>query len=493
MLTVIVLLPVLAAAVLAVCRPLTRTAPVLWLAVTVLELVLVVTATATVLPLRPGELGLEERSLALPGLGVSWHLGVDGFSLPLLLLTALLFAVAALWVLAEQHRPRQQAALYLFLEATCLGAFTAQDLIVFFLWFDLSIVAMAFSIGQWGHGNRRRSALVFFLYTFAGSIALLVGFIGLALGSPARSFDMVDLARTGFTGGPIAAAVILTAILVGLAIKTPTIPFHSWLPPAHTDAPTIGSVILAGVLLKLGTYGFVRIAMPLLPDTWRAFAWVVLVLGIVSALWGALVALTQTDLKRLIAFTSINHMGYIVLAVGAAGIGAGVAAQRIAITGAMVQMVSHGLTTGALFLLAGILRDRAGTYRIDRFGGLAGPAPRFAAATAVAAFASLGIPALSGFVAELQIFTGSIGTTWWAAAALPGIVITAALLLHAFQRVFTGPPTAMAAGFRDLSARETTAVVALLAASLAIGVAPGPLLALIAPAANHLAAVLAVP
>lgn len=501
MLTALVVVPLVAAGALAVGRHIpARAAGLAWLIVSFLELGLVAATAALALPQLPQTqnlvvgavdgLALEQRSASLPGIGVSWHVGVDGLSLPMLGLTGVLFVVCALWSLRERRAPRQQAALYLALEATCAGVFTAQDLIVFFLWFDLAIVGMAFSIAHWGHGQRQRSALVFFLFTFAGSLALLVGFIGLALGSPGHSFDLVDLALRGFGGGPVAAAFVLGAIVLGLAVKTPAVPLHSWLPPAHTDAPTIGSVVLAGLLLKMGTYGFLRIAMPLLPEAWRSFGWVVLILGIVSALWGALVALGQTDFKRMIAFTSVNHMGFVLMGLGAAGVAGGGFAAQVAITGAIVQMVSHGLTTGALFLLAGILRDRRGTAEIDRFGGLAAPAPRFAGLLGVAAFASLGIPAFSGFVAEFQLFTGSIGATWWAAAALPGIVLTAALLLRAVQRMVTGTPSRSAVGFADLAPGETLAIGSLLACSLLIGVLPGLLLEVVAPAAAHLATLL---
>ena len=266
-----------------------------------------------------------------------------------------------------------------------------------------------------------RSAMKFFLYTFLGSLALLVGFIGLYIAADPHTFDMVELAeQTPLAESSLAGGAVLAAILVGLAVKTPTVPFHTWLPPAHTDAPAIGSAVLAGVLLKMGTYGFVRIAMPMLPEAWRAWAWVVVVVGIVSVVYGALVALAQTDFKRMVAYTSVNHMGYIVIAVGAAGLVADDTAQAraVAVTGAVTQMVSHGLITGALFLLAGVMQDRVGTYDMDSYGGLAGPAPRFAAFFAVGAFASLGLPGLSGFIAEFQIFTGSIAAAPVTAVAL---------------------------------------------------------------------------
>lgn len=486
MLSIIIFLPVIVGAVLAMWRGLpARLAGWAWLAATLIDLALLLVLTFTA---DTGGNGLkaEERMNWMPQLGSSYYIGVDGLSLPLLLLTGVIFAACAIWSLGDSDRPRAQAALFLFLQSTCLGLFAAQDLILFFVFFDLSIVGMYFVIAGWGHGNQRRSALLFFLYTFLGSLALLLGFIGLYLGADPHTFDMVELSRRGaFTGTQAAAGFVLAIIVLGLAVKTPTFPFHSWLAPAHTDAPTIGSVVLASLLLKMGTYGFVRIAMPMLPDAWRSWAWLIVVLGIVSVIFGALVALVQSNVKRMIAFTSINHMGYVILAVGAAGVvGRNAAeAQQLAIAGAVTQMVSHGLITGALFLLAGVFYDRTGSYDLGRYGGLAGPAPRFAGFFAVAAFASLGLPGFSGFIAEFQIFTGSIGTVPWALIALPGILITAVLFLRAFQRVFTGKTRGLSPGFGDLRPRETTALTALMVLVVFIGLVPGPLLAMIQPAA----------
>jgi NADH-quinone oxidoreductase subunit M len=287
---------------------------------------------------------------------------------------------------------------------------------------------------------------------------------------------------------------VLLAIGVGLAVKTPTVPFHTWLPPAHTDAPAAGSAILAGVLLKMGTYGFVRIAMPLLPDTWRAYAPVVVAIGVVSVLYGALVALAQEDFKRMIAYTSVNHMGYVILAVGAAGILAGSdeQARSLAVTGAVTQMVSHGLITAALFLLAGVLWDRRATYDMGSYSGLAAPAPVFAGATAVAAFASLGLPGFSGFIAEFQIFAGALGSATVATAlALVGILLTAGLFLRALNRMLLGPlrvPDAPGAArdFGDLRRSESAAILPLLALAVLIGVLPRFLLDVIEPAAEVL-------
>ena len=487
MLSLVIFLPVLVAVVLiAVPRIPDAAARWSWLVVALIELMLLIVMWAAFRPPESGSLAFEEQLDWIPNIGSSYHIGIDGLSLPLLLLTAVIFVACAIYALREQDRPKPQAALFLFLQTSCLGLFAAQDLILFFVFFDLSIVGMYFVIAGWGHGNAARSALKFFLYTFLGSLALLLGFIGLYLAADPHTFDMVELAQADlFTGTPVLGSLVLAAVFIGLAIKTPTFPFHTWLPPAHTDAPAIGSVVLAGILLKMGTYGFVRIAMPMLPDAWRDWAWLIVVVGVVSVLYGALVALAQTDVKRMIAYTSLNHMGYVILAVGAAGVVADNAseAREVAVTGAVVQMVSHGLITGALFLLAGVLYDRRSSYDMNGYGGLAAPAPRFAAFFAVAAFASLGLPGFSSFIAEFQIFAGSIGTVPLTVLALPGILITAALFLRALQRMVTGETRGLSAGFRDLTKTEIVSIAPLLVLAVVIGVFPRALLDLIEPAA----------
>ena len=488
MLSLLVFLPLAAAAVLVAAPRITDVAARwLWVAVAAVEVILTVGIWVTYTAPEPGELAFDEQVPWIPGVNSSYHVGVDGLSLPLVIMTAVLFLACAVYNLRGSERSRAQAALFLFLQCVSIGLFVAADLILFFVFFDLSIVAMYFVITGWGHGQAGRSAMKFFLYTFLGSLALLVGFIGLYIAAQPHTFDMVELtAATPLAGSSVTGGLVLGAVLLGLAVKTPTFPFHTWLPPAHTDAPAIGSAVLAGVLLKMGTYGFVRIAMPMLPQSWRSWAWVIVAVGIVSVLYGALVALAQKNLKRMIAYTSVNHMGYIVMALGAAGLIAGSTAEArsIAVTGAVTQMVSHGLITGALFLLAGVLYDRAGTYELDAYGGLAGAAPKLATLFAVGAFASLGLPGFSGFIAEFQMFTGSIAAAPVTAVALPGIVITAALFLRAFQQVFTGPAGGRSEGFVDLRAHETVPAATLLALSVVIGVLPGPLLALIEPAAN---------
>ncbi len=462
-----------------------------WVVVSALDLALIVAVWIRYESPAPGTLAFEERVPWIPGVDSSYHVGIDGLSLPLIAMSAIIFLSCAIYALRQDKRPRIHAALFLFLQSVSLGVFVAADLILFFVFFDLSIVAMYFVIAGWGHGDAARSALKFFLYTFLGSLALLAGFIGLYVAAQPHTFDMVRLAQEmPLAGRPVAGGFVLGAILLGLAVKTPTVPFHTWLPPAHTDAPAIGSAVLAGVLLKMGTYGFLRVAMPMLPEAWRSWAWIIIAVGVVSVLYGALVALAQHDLKRMIAYTSVNHMGYIVLAVGVAGLVAGdnATAREVAVTGAVTQMVSHGLITGALFLLAGVLHDRAATYDMGAYGGLADPAPRMATLFAIGAFASLGLPGLSGFIAEFQIFTGSIAAAPITAIALLGILLTAALFLRALQRLFTGETRGASVDFADLRPTEMWAVAPLLLLSLAIGVVPGPLLAIIEPASQSLIA-----
>ncbi|MGW0777859.1 complex I subunit 4 family protein [Streptomyces sp. NPDC002835] len=500
MLTLVVFLPLLVCVVLWLWpRALPdRACTTVWTATAAADLALVVALWAGFD--TGGGLQYEQRISWIPGAGVSYHVGVDGLSLPLVALTCLLFLAVAVYSLRETRRVRNYACLFLFLQSVSLGLFVALDLILFFVFFDLSIVGMFFVIAGWGHGEQgRAAALKFFLYTFIGSLALLLGFIGLFLAADPHTFDMVELAAADpLAGRGTYAGLVLLAIGVGLAVKTPTVPFHTWLPPAHTDAPAAGSAILAGVLLKMGTYGFVRIAMPILPGSWRDHALVFIVVGAVSAVYGALVALGQTDFKRMIAYTSVNHMGYVILAVGAAGVLADTdtQARALAVTGAVVQMVSHGLLTGALFLLCGVLHDRGGTYAIDAYSGLAGPIPRFAGVTAVAAFASLGIPGFSGFIAEFQIFTGSLASQATATAvAVTGILLTAALFLRALRRMLLGPTrlpgSVRTGGFRDLAPTEAVSIVPLLGIALVIGVLPRLLLDVIEPAGRTLAELVA--
>src|SRR5947207_484393 len=305
MLSAIVFLPALAAAGLLAVPARAPRAVFLWawVGVSAAGLVLVVAAWAGYRP--HGGFGWTEDARWIPSAGVGYHVGVDGLSLPLLAMTAVLFLMVAVYSLRETRQVKSYVCLFLFLQAVSLGLFAALDLILFFLFFDLSIVGMYFVIAGWWHGERARAAaLKFFLYTFTGSLALLLGFIGLYLAVRPHTFDMVALIRANPLGGRGAyGGLVLLAVAVGLAVKTPTVPFHTWLPPAHTDAPAAGSAILAGVLLKMGTYGFVRIAMPILPDTWRQYAVVAVVVGVLPVLSASLAGAPKTDIKRMTAYT----------------------------------------------------------------------------------------------------------------------------------------------------------------------------------------------
>ncbi len=420
----------------------------------------------------------------MPSLGVAWRVGVDGIALAVALMSALLFIAAIAWPAQAKGSARAYYAWFLFLEGVSLGVFLALDLLLFYVFFDLSLVGMYFLIGRWGHGDAKAAATKFFIYTLAGSLAILLAIIGLVLASSPLSFDMRELiARQPLAGMDVRSALVLLGFVVGFAIKTPLFPVHTWLPPAHVDAPGPVSAILAGVLLKMGVFGLIRIPLSMMSATFARYAFALAIVAVISILWGALVALGQTNLKRRIAYTSVNHMGYAVLGVAVAGAWVGgetAAARQLALTGAVVEMVAHGLITGALFLVCGAFWQRAEEYDLDAFGGLAGVTPKLTVVTTLAAFASLGLPGLAGFVAEFQIFAGTFAVyPWLAAIGLIGIVITAALFLQTIQRLFFGSLPKRWAGFTDLHGIETAGLGVLLALVIAIGVYPRWLLALI--------------
>ena len=435
-----------------------------------------------------GGFELVESARWIPTLGVGYKVGIDGVSLPLAAMTALLFVVSIAYPVDFRGRAPRYLALMLFLESASLGVFLALDMFLFYVFWDLSLVGMFFLIGAWGHGDAQRSALKFFLYTLAGSLALLLGIIGIYLQTEPRTFDIPAIIDQGvLPAGGLYSTLVFLAMFLGFAIKTPTVPFHTWLPPAHVDAPAPASAILAGVLLKMGTYGFFRFLMQMLPGTFGRFAPALGILAVISILYGALVALAQTNLKRLIAYTSVNHMGYVILGLAAAGwvVSGEERAQAIALTGAVVEMVAHGLITGALFLISGSVLSRAHTYEIDEFGGLAARSPALTGTTAVAAFASLGLPGLAGFVAEFQVFAGTLSIQpWLAAVGLIGIVVTAALFLRMLQKVFLGSLPDKWRGWTELSPVETASLTTLLLLVVVIGVAPFWLLDVIDAAAS---------
>ena len=425
----------------------------------------------------------------MPAIGVAWRLGVDGIALAIAGMSALLFVAAIAWPVETRGKAHAYYAWCLFLQSVSLGVFLALDLLVFYAFFDLSLVGMYFLISRWGHGEARAAALKFFLYTLTGSLAILLAIIALAQAGGPASFDMRDLiARQPLAGSGATAALVLFGMVFGFGIKTPLFPLHTWLPPAHVDAPAPASAILAGVLLKMGVYGLIRIPLSMMRETVAQYAPALGVLAVVSILWGALVALAQHDIKRRIAYTSVNHMGYAVLGVAAAAGAGNAAARQLALAGSVTELVAHGLITGALFLIAGAFWRRTHTYDFAAYGGLAQRAPRLTVATMLAAFASLGLPGLAGFVAEFQVFAGTFAAhPWLAAVGLLGLVITAALFLQMLQQLFFGELPAARADFADLDRRELGVLGMLLLLVVALGVYPAWLLRMIASAPSVLA------
>jgi NADH-quinone oxidoreductase subunit M len=425
---------------------------------------------------------LVEEATWIQSLDVAWRLGVDGMSLVLSLLTVVLFAASAAYGVGRRPMTRAAAAMILLLEGATLAFFLAQDFFLFYVAFDVTLVAMYFLIALWGEERRRYAALKFFLYTLIGSLPVLLGIIALFLTSEPQTFDMIRLAQERpLAGAGVGASLVFLAFFVGFAIKTPVVPFHTWLPAAHVEAPTAGSVLLAGVLLKMGTYGLVRVNLQMLPDAFAEYALPVALLGLVSVIYGALVALAQSDLKRLVAYTSVNHMGYVVIGVAAAAAtGISDRARELAIDGAVLQMVAHGFVTATLFFVAGFIKERAGTRDLGRLSGLLRPMPWYSTVAALAFFASLGLPGLAQFPAELQIFLGAFDVfPAVAAIAVLGIVVTAALFLLALQRAFMGDTPERLSRVPDLHAREVVAIAPLVVLIVLLGIYPALALELI--------------
>ena len=475
LLTIATFLPILAGlALMALPDRSTRTAHAVSIAATgaVFLITLVIWARGIV----AGDFAQVEEIAWIPAIGAAYRLGVDGLSLPLVLLTSLLFFLSALYSARIGERAASYVVLMLMLETASLGTFMALDGLLFYVFFEVSLVGMYFMIAGWGYEERQRAALMFFLYTLLGSLPLLLAIIGLYLGS--GTFDMrVWVEGTALGGLP--AMLALIAMLVTFAVKIPAFPVHTWLPAAHVQAPTAGSVILAGVMLKFGTYGLVRFAYQMTPEAFAQAGQVILAFGVVSALYGAFAALAQSDLKKMIAYTSVNHMGYVVMGVAIAALATEPRIRTIALDGATLQMVSHGLVTGALFFLVGMLQDRAHTRGIGDFGGLLGRVPWLGWAFILSAFASLGLPGLAHFPAEFQIFLATLNGMPWGLIAILAIVITAALYLRAIAGVFLGEMNDKWADMPDLDRREKLVILPLLVLTVLIGVAPGWLIDMI--------------
>ncbi len=400
----------------------------------------------------------------IPAFNVQYFMGVDGLSMPLLALTGLLGlgAVLASWGIA--HRVREYFIWLLVLETGVLGVFTSLDLLMFFLFWEVELVPMYLLISIWGSGRKEYSAMKFLIFTLAGSALMLVGF--LVLFFTAGTFDMIQLRDMQLMGTALVASQgVFFLLLAAFAVKLPIWPFHTWLPDAHTDAPTAVSVMLAGVLLKMGGYGILRLCVGILPGVALEWAWLLATLAVVNVLYGAVVVLRQRDLKRLIAYSSISHMGFVLLGVASMN--------HVGLTGAAFQMFTHGTITGLLFILVGLVYDKAHTRHIPDLGGLARRMPVITVAFMIAGLASLGLPLMSGFASELLVFLGSF-SVYRAATILAmfGIVITAGYILWMVQRVFFGPDKPRFADIRDATLIEQAPVVALIASVMVVGIYP---------------------
>jgi len=417
----------------------------------------------------------------IPAWGISWHLGIDGISLFLVVLTGVLFPLVIAGV-DPHHDECPYLAWLLVLEAGVMGSFISLDLFLFFVFFEIVLVPMYFLIGGWGYDQRVYAATKFFLFTMTGSAFLLVGIVATALLSRESvgsvTFDVVALAENGALN-VTQGRWLFVAFAIAFAVKVPLFPVHTWLPDAHTQAPTAGSVILAGVLLKMGTYGLLRFGVYLFPEAsvWARPA--LYTLAVIGIIYGAIAATMQTDLKRLVAYSSVAHLGFIVLGT--------FALTDQAVTGGVMQMVNHGVSTSALFLLVGMIYERRHTRQIAELRGLQQVAPVFSGFFMIVMLSSIGLPGLNGFVGEFLILIGSFDTArWWVIVATTGVILAALYLLWAYQRVFHGEVDDANRGFADLRLREGALLLVFVAVIGFTGVYPKPMLSRIEPSVNAL-------
>ena len=398
---------------------------------------------------------------------IEYFMGIDGLSMPMVLLTALLsfIGVFASWNIDKASKG--YFGLFLLLDTGMMGVFVSLDFFLFFIFWEAMLLPMYFLIGMWGGPQREYAAIKFFLYTFAGSILMLLAMLALYFAQDPHTFNMLTLMSS--TYGRTFQIVVFLALFIAFAIKVPIFPFHTWLPLAHVEAPTAISVILAGVLLKMGTYGLLRISFPILPEGTLWFAFPMAILGVINIIYGAMCAMAQKDIKRLVAYSSINHMGIVLLGMAAM--------TKAGMSGAIFQMFNHGTITAMLFLSVGVIYDRAHHREIDGFGGLATKMPVYTGIVGVAFFAGLGLPGLSGFISEAMVFLGAfpIYTTLTIIATL-GIVLNAGYFLWAFQRIFFGELNEKYADIEPINGRELFTLVPLVVIVIFLGIYPMPVL-----------------
>jgi len=484
LLSVVIFLP-LAGAVVAALVPKGRPEVAKWVAAITSGVGLALTAWIVVAFDRTSS-GMQfvTDAVWVPQAGIHYHLGVDGISITMLALSSLLglLAVIASWKITD--RAPAYFAMLLLLQVGMNGVFVALDFVLFYMFWELVLVPMFFLIGMWGGARREYASVKFFIYTLAGSVFMLVGMIALYLNT--GTFDMVALARAG-GGGAFGLAFqnwVFLAFFLGFAVKVPLFPLHTWLPDAHTEAPTAASVLLAGILLKMGTYGFIRVSLPMLPDAARMWAPWIAVLAVISIVYGAAVAFAQTDLKKLVAYSSVSHMGFVMLGI--------FSLTTAGLNGAVAVMFSHGIVTGMLFLIVGMVYDRTHTRQIADISGLSSAMPVMGGLLAFASFASLGLPGLSGFVGEFLSLIGSWQSAviphWITVIAAVGVLLAAAYMLWMVLRVVLGTPSDVVRGLPDASPRELAVLAPLVAFTLVVGVSWSSLLGFVDPAVKALVA-----
>jgi NADH-quinone oxidoreductase subunit M len=425
-----------------------------------------------------------ERASWIPSIGVTYFFGLDGISLWLVMLTTFLSPIAILCSFeAIKHRAKEYYVFMLVLETGMLGVFLALDFFLFYVFWEVMLVPMYFLIGVWGSDRRLYSAIKFFLYTLFGSVVMLLGILAIYFYAGAQTgtytFNVLELMNVAYPHAPVINILgvplsfqdlVWLSFALSFAIKVPMFPFHTWLPDAHTDAPTAGSVILAGVLLKMGTYGFLRFNLPMFPEASQHFVPLIFVLSIIAIIYGAMVCMVQPDMKRLIAYSSVSHMGFVMLGM--------FAFNSQGVQGSLLQMVNHGLSTGGLFLVVGLIYDRRHTRQIAELGGLSKQMPIYATLFAIIMFSSMGLPGLNGFIGEFLILIGAFRVSWWwGALAVTGIILGAAYMLWLYQRTMFGEITKEEnKTLKDLDAREIATLVPIIALCFWIGLYPAPFL-----------------
>ncbi|MBN1161221.1 MAG: NADH-quinone oxidoreductase subunit M [Dehalococcoidales bacterium] len=415
----------------------------------------------------------QEKYLWIAPLSAHYHLGVDGLSMPLLLLTTFLGFLAVLISWKVHERPREYFAWLLLLETSIIGVFVSLDLLLFFIMWEIEVIPMYFLISVWGSGRKGYSATKYVIYTLLGSAFMLAGILSLYFTT--GSLDMINIAHRGLgiiqTAMP--AAAIFWLLFFGFAVKLPMFPLHTWLPDAHTDAPTAVSVMLAGVLIKMGGYGMIRLCVSMFPDQAQQYAQILIILALVGIIYGAAVTLMQTDIKRLIAYSSISHMGYVLLGIFALG--------EVSLTGAALQMFSHGVVTGLLFAMAGLVIHNIEVRDMRKLGGLARQVPVMMAVFVIAGLASLGLPTTSGFAAEFLIFLGSYTSgavahlNIYTLIAIIGVVLTAGYILWMIQQAFHGPPKEEYNRVKDADNLEKVYMFVMVAVIMLVGIYPAVL------------------